>query len=198
MLADIQRKIDLLEAERAAIHADIGPKQARLVAIYDELRPLQELVSREWFEAMGDSPDWAQIVKQVDGPKSSVGLLNYAQKHLEARFDMWHSGYYSETREWCIKVKVYKGHEPSYSKNLAGIKFFAGLLTPHKDGYVHFGIFEHTLSASGGYELLVRPDLSHSLIKHRYSDNSGFGTVEAALSFIQKNHWYGDSDEAED
>lgn len=191
----LKAKIEKLRAEQRAIWDEIRPKQDRLHEIYEALRDLQE--QRDKAETAGDAePDWPELIRRLasDG-ESSVTLLRFAEKHLRGKFDMYHSGFWSDTREASFKLKVERTDE-SERKSLAGLKFFTPLYKPHEDGYVWFELFEHTLSEHGIYKLKVKPDLTDlHLTFARYSRESvekRFKTPEEAVQYIRIYHYYGD------
>jgi hypothetical protein len=194
-----QEQADALEAERAQIQKALSPMRERLSAIHDELRLVQERLVQKRIEDMGDSPDWKTIIKDLaSDDRSSSALTRYAKKHLSKNFDMYYSGYSLETKEANIKLKVERTAE-SKAKNLAGLKFFASLLTPRKyERRVQFRLFEHTLSAGGIFALLATPDLSQLelICTTRGRDRSLkiFHSPEEAVEYIAKHHYFGGGD----
>jgi hypothetical protein len=192
-IEEIQAEIDAINAERQDLFAQKAPIDARLVQLYGIASALADKRDKMVIESATE-PDWASLIRKCGGDQTgSIELLRYFDKNLRDRFDMWHSGYWVKTGDPNINVKVNKDDSESYNKNLAGVKFFLPLLRPHEDGYVHFGIFEHTLSAGGSFYLKVKSDGSWCIVGGRYHTYE-FCSIEAALSFIQKNHWYGDED----
>jgi hypothetical protein len=117
---------------------------------------------------------------------------------------MYHSGYWSDTLEGDVKVKVARTDE-SERKNVAGVKFFAPIMethaNPEKEGprRVWFGVFEHTCSQHGVYRLEMTPELQDiTLSVTRYSQGSEvakFETVEGAIRYVRERYWYGDGPE---
>lgn len=198
-LNEVQVKIAVLEEERAGIHEKIAPMYARLMEIHDAFRPLCEERDRLRVSGMAE-PDWKALVKDLatDG-RSSQTLLRYFDQQIRDRFGMWHSGYWGDTNEVNVKVKVERVGD-SEKKNVEGVKHFVKFLTPHKDGLVWFGIFEHTLSAGGVFRLKVRPDLKEAVVDRtvygREQVGEMFDTVEDAVGYIARKHWYGETEDA--
>lgn len=186
---ELQIQISILENEREGIHRTRAPLDERLLAIHEELGRLR-------IEEMKDDPDWKSIVQDLAGNgKGSMALLRFAEQKLLEDFDMYHSGYYTETLEICIKLKVER-NPTSKAKNAAGLKYFAPLLRPHNDGQVKFGIFETGVGARGIYELLVKPDLSQLVLTVTVYGQARvlekFTSPESAVAYLAEHHWYGE------
>lgn len=159
-------------------------------------------------QAMGDEPDWKSLVVDLgagsDGGTGSMALLRYFDDQIKKRFAMYHSGYWVATGETIISVMVNRNDSENIRKNVEGVKFFSKLLTPQKiekapsgtPKMIMFGIFEHSLSQSGSFRLEVAPDLSLlqlSITSYgRYNLRRKFSSVEEAITYISKHHWYGD------
>lgn len=201
-LTRIEASIATLENERGAIHKKIQPLNDRLMEIFRELEPLRESAAKLRIQAMGEKlseSDWRTIIKDLaSNDRSSSALLRFAERKLHETFDMWHSGYWAATNEAAFKIKIEDapGYAVSQDKNLAGLKFFTGLYTPHADGWVHYGIFENSLSIGGIYELLVKPDLTELELVitsgSRRRTLQKFSSPERAIDYIAQHHPYGD------
>lgn len=204
-LQNLTAKLEALAAERAKIHETMAPLHERLIALSGEMDPIRERRDTLRVEAMGDQADWKSLIRDLGGNgQGSQTLLRYFARELDRQFDMYHSGYWSDTGETNVKVKVNYGDAENARKNIAGVKFFTPLMTPHEDEeaeeenapkWVWFGVFESSLSSGGIYRLDVLPDLSGSrlsLIRHsRTSVLHKFRTVEEAIALIGDKHSYG-------
>jgi hypothetical protein len=177
-----------LEEERATIHRTIAPMQQRLVEIASALRPLHE--RRDKLRLAAGPLDWRVALKDLaSNDRNSQTLLRHVERELAERFDMWHSGYWGDTAEADIELKVTRTDE-SEQKNLAGLRFFAPLLTSHANGRVWFGVFEHSLSAGGSFRLEVTPDLRELVLFLGRWERARFTTAEEAVRYIRAHHWY--------
>lgn len=195
----VEAEIAKLVAERDQIHTVIGPMQTRLVAIYEELEPLEEKRDQLRLEDM-KKPDWKRLIKDVASDStSSLTLLRYFDKQLLEHYGMYHSGSWSDTHEANIEVMV-RRNDLSEKGSICGVEFFAKLMTPHKNGRVWFGIFENTLSAGGIFRLEVLPDLSKLyLVVTTYPRErtlKEFHSTKEAIKYIRQHHWYGEEEEA--
>lgn len=207
----VEREIGQINAERTRIFKEIEPLQKQQGKLFEELKPLMEhrgdlLVAK----MKANGPDWKLMLKEVASNSCSGVLLNYFN-HLVYDLGLYHSGYWNDTVEACLQVKVER-NDKSEKLNVDAIKFFAKILTPHKFDYdfehnegkaerVWFGLFEHTLSAYRVYRLEVSPDLTDIVLTS--GGNYGavdrvFKTVEEAVAYIRQYHWYGDSPSEED
>jgi hypothetical protein len=200
-LEKIEAEIKALESERTALFNKIRPLQDRVGELHDLIEPLQEERAKLVLASM-KTPDWKRIVKDLASDVTgSRELLHYAEKHLREQFGMYHSGLWSDTSEANIHLMVARNDE-SEKKNLKGLQYFATILTPHKDGMVWFGLFEHTLSEHGSYCLKARPNLKNlSLVCTVYGRDreiKTFFTAKEAVRYIRDHHWYGDSETKED
>lgn len=192
---ELEKKRKTLEAERDAIFDEIAPKQERLTAIADELGAIRKELSHAWLKEMGDTPDWPAVIKELaDGPRDSVKLRYYVQEHLAKAFGMSASGYWSATKEAVIQLVLTKDDPESLRKNIAGVRYFSSILTPHPDGYIHFGVFEHNLSAGGSFTFMVKAlrngDKPNFILEKGSWAREQFDDLETAVRYIQDNHWY--------
>lgn len=137
-LEAIEKKLSELEDERTAIWEERAPLDARLQELHEEIQPLQ--TQRDQLRIASGGLEWPTLVKELPSNDSSVKMLRYAQSKLDKDFGMHLGGYYPDTMEQSIQLKVAQTDE-SEKKNLAGLKYFASILTPHKDGRLWFGIF---------------------------------------------------------
>lgn len=196
-LDEMKARLAVIDAERTALFEQKAPIDAKLVALYKERDKLKEEHDKLAF-ASGEI-DWKQAVGDVahDG-RSSLVLLDLVHKKLSDTWDMYHSGYWNDTMEGNFQVKVERTDE-SERKSIAGVRFFAPVLKPHEDGYVWFGVFEHSLSRYETLCLKVKPDLSDIRLEALRSTHQAlkatFKTVEEAIKYIREHHWYGDRGE---
>lgn len=193
----VEQQMKKLSEERNALFEQMKPLQDKAVVLYDEIRKLEE--RRDQLRlADGSGPDWKTMLKELaEGGGGSMLLYRHFEKRLREEFDMWHSGYWSDTMEASVKLKVERT-DKSEQMNLAGVKHFAPLMTPHEDGYVWFAIFENSLSRFGSFELRAKPDLSELVLTKRENEVKTFTSAEAAVKYIRENHWYGDREREED
>jgi hypothetical protein len=192
LLIDAETRIAALEAERQILWDRIVPLQQQVTAISNEVSVLAEKRDTLIVKAQKQQsePDWKMLVSRGHTNRSTRALDRYFEGLLADRFDMRSDGYWSDTQEAALRLKV-ECTDESEAKNLAGVKLFASICTP-VDGYVRFGIFENSLSVNGGYTLYVRPDLSELKIERRFREPVVFDSPEKALAYVRANLYYGE------
>jgi len=209
-IQEILAKVYSLRNERAEIHKVIGPMQARLMALYEEERPLKELVGQAQVAKMkaGGPIDWKWLLRTMaSDAENTQALLRYFDGLVSERFSMHHSGYYPETMEAALSVMVERNDE-SERKAVEGVKFFASIVEPFtperslkedEPKRVYFGVFENSLSEHGVYRLNLLPDLQDITlcitVYSRESEVAKFKSVENAIRYIREHHWYGNGPE---
>lgn len=214
--AEAVRKVEARERARRETGGDIEALQARLDGIAADIAPLHEAQSRiqaeilalvEEREAAADVLAEVRIAAGAGKPTDWAYLMDESvpgQTHYRAwasavqALGLHPQGYNKETGQRCASVMLTKGSAESLERTLAGLSE----LLPHwramPDGWIHVGIFEHTLSQSGSYEMLIRPDASEIKVgKVRWGNPVVFQSLETALRHVQDRHWY-DGGERED
>jgi hypothetical protein len=149
----------------------------------DELRKAK----RDLDELQDLDVEWSDFLKNYWGGTEWTSTVTYRAwgKRLKREFDMHDNGYWSDILEPSVAIKIQRKDGTSKMLNFLGIGQLAKILKPHEDGFVWFGIFEHTLSANGVYCLKVKPDLTERDLKR-------FSSLLHAVDYIANHHWYGD------
>lgn len=185
----METRIAELIAERTVIFARRSPLDSRVLQIHEELQPLRE--RRDHLRIQAGEFDWRTAVKDLASDDRSSRVMHRHAEEKIRQFDMHLSGHWSDTLEADVCMKVEQTDESELA-NLAGLRFFTHLLTPHENGRVWFSLFEHTLSANGGYRLEVTPASGESILFRRGWEQMRFASLEAAVKYIRAHHWYGD------
>ena len=113
-------------------------------------------------------------------------------------FIMPDSGYDPRTNQQWVRVKLPR--RGAIAGALVELDFFLPYIKP-TEGYKHVGVFEHTCSENGMYELREYGASDICLIKTIYGRESveaRFEAWRAAFEYVQKHHWYGDDDETDE
>lgn len=186
----LELEIKEIENKQEQIHKQIKPLNEQLVLLCKERATLQDKLETS---RLAEGMSWEEIIDTYTQNPNGIGMPLHKHMHERAlsEFDMWASGYNSETQNPCFMIKISKNNLESRSKNLAGLRFLSRLLKPGADGMIRFDIFERTLSAYGSYSLLVKPDLKELTLEHMYHNDETFSSPEEAIIYISVHHWYG-------
>lgn len=199
-MEELVAKIAALNLERGKIHETIAPLNARLLAIYEEIKPFEEARDALKIAALDPkNPDWGWMARSMGSyHPSSVVLHRFFDKLLLDTFHMYHSGMWTDTDEAICKVMVGPHNDDETERNILGVRTLLPILTPHENGRVWFGIFDHTLGMSGSFVLEALPDGTsfHVTNQRGYSTQllAEFETAHEAVWYIRKHHWYGDEE----
>lgn len=208
-LLEAQAAYDALLKEREGIEEKMKPFQEALKPLHTELNS-NSAALREAKEKL-DTARLEEMDKtgQIDWSFLLTGHTNAAtppvsrrlDKEVASRFDMYpSSGYYPNTNQGAVKIKISTEKPDSLIKNLLGIRTLLPHIIPmpakdytgHSErlkGFAVFGIFEHTAGEGGSVQLCLKPDLSEIKLCYR-NDEKKFPSLEEAMLYIQQNHWY--------
>ena len=191
---------------KAEIAAETRALDAEIAALEDKIRPLESARGKAWEKRralaaeaseieLREGMDWKQLLRpQRDFP--SMEQYHEFSRRLESEFGMSHSGRWSSTEQPVAKICIELDKAGSVERNRKGVRELAPLLLPIEDGMAGFGIFEHTLSEGGIYQLLVAPDLSRARLtftRYRRTSVEIEGDFETVFARIVERHWYSKS-----
>jgi hypothetical protein len=186
MMEDLKSELSILETQRLALFKEREPIDKKIKRNYDAIKAVKAKLAKAQIEKIGDKIDWKLLLASENLENSVL----YKLRHQEAyKLALWAGEYWMDTRQPCLKVMMTYGDPTNLAKILAAVKMLTPFYTPHEDGFVWFGVFEHTLSEHGSYQLKVKPDLSAAEV-HRGRYRESFGTLTEILMYIQKRHWY--------
>lgn len=183
-------KLESLTAKRYALREELRPLQEAMVKNGEETRRVQEQISALLAERMGSNPDWAVLLAEENSD-----ILHKPREIAISALGLFPTGRWTDTGQPVAKVMIRAGRlEQSLKQTREAVEILTPFYTPHADGYVWFGIFEHSLSEHGIYVLKVLPDLSEVKIEitryHRTSVVRTAVSLDEALQFIGKNLYY--------
>ena len=127
----------------------------------------------------------------LDPKNLNCKVMHNARENWCKGKDMMFSCYFPGTGQPCAQLRINK--DQPIDNLLAIVKELIPHYIPVEDGFVIFGILEHTLSEHGVFQLNVKPDLlSAKITKTVYGRKSDkkTGTLEECLSFMSENVWY--------
>jgi len=141
-------------------------------------------------EGLGSPPYWKQEV--------------YSDAFYRLFPDMWEDGYWPETNQNALRVKIEKNSnlEQLEADILEWLPYYKAIKNELNDlgndtTYMAktFGIFEHTCSEHGSYQFHILSRNDFKITKTTYGRTkiqAEFKSLKKALKYIQDNHWYGD------
>lgn len=192
---------ELLELERKAdaLREKLFPLQEELHTVCNLKRDLQEKEDEEYYKGLtSDTPkegvDWEELLSEsgYDSQAKYKARDRVFQGFCSSYGGLQTSGYFPETEQVAVRVSMTHGDEQQLREVNKALSFLLPYLKPQKDGAVHLGVFESTLSAHGVYTLKVKGD-KVVLSKRTYGtewDLKTFVELEDALEYVQKHHYY--------
>jgi len=109
------------------------------------------------------------------------------------------SGYYPDTNQRALSVMMTHGSQESFDKTIASVKKIMpymkmGESEPVTEHVKRFGVFEHTLSEYGVYNLAINEEKDIYIVTlhryHRASIHKKCKSLEELLHYVQDNLWY--------
>ena len=189
-LDKILQKIAKIEAIREGLFARQKPIQEKLMQSYKKLEKLENARDKLLLQQKPD--DWNLL---LSGNPSSE--LYRAARIAIDNLGLFMSGAWTETNRAAIKVMIRKNSPESLAQTEKAVELLLPYTHPHKDGYKYFGIFEHSLSAACIFLFLIKENEEYNIVTergHRRETRASFKNLKEALIYIQKHHWYGDSE----
>lgn len=183
-IADVDNQVAVLLKEREPIDRKLRRLDGKRKRLMDDL-------GRAMLEAL--SPD-DRLAYLLSPESVDVSMEVYRERERVMRELGFTTGcIWSETRQPVLRVALTYGDPKSFERTLDGIRKTIKYYKPHADGWVRYGVFEHTLSEYGMYTLLVSPDGETAcLTKTTYgrTEEKVKGTLPTVLKHIQEHHWY--------
>jgi len=186
-LAQLRADREDANRHRKQLFEQMAPIQRSLEHNHKKISSLDEQIGR-LMVAEATTPDWPQLVKETG--EGGMAMHNYMTEQFRT-IGLWPEGYWMDTNDRCLRIMMTRDDPESFKKTKAAVELTAPLLTPHADGLVWYGIFEHNLSAHGIWMLKVTPDLREAKVsRDRWDDNKASGTLDVVLSYIQDQLYY--------
>lgn len=188
----LESRITKLETTRAALFAQKEPIDKALLKTWDKLQKAKEDLAILKLKEIEERQeiDWVFLLKETGS--SPMTTYKALQKAAEP-YSMYVSGYFPETQQRCLQLKLYKKNPERTALVKLGIETITPYYKPNKDGWVIWNIFEHTLSEGGIYRLLVKPDLSSAelqITRFYHTTSILDGPLDKMLEYIQEHHYY--------
>jgi hypothetical protein len=193
-IEEMSAKIDVLEAQRAELFAQIKPLQDKVVTLSEQIELLREQRDAAQLAARLN-PNELDIELMLTGDPKSMVLYRERERQLQSVGFTHSSGYWVETGQTAIHICLTKGDAAKTKRQHDAIQFLLPHIKKHEDGFKKFGVFEHTLSAGGSVDLHIYDD--KIVVAAGRWTKTEFPTLMEALEYCEKYHWY-DGGEEED
>lgn len=189
LVKELEAQMKALEDERTKLFKKKKPIDDKLVKTYEELNKLVEQRDKLLVDGIDSQhPDWDFLLES--NSHGSV-IKSAARDRLLAPMGLRSSGYFEATQQVAIEIQL--DYMQNIEKTLQGLRALRPHIKP-VNNILRFGVFEHTLSAFGVYELYVAKEGEKCrLVKTthgRQSDVSKFDNLRDALKYIAKHCWY--------
>jgi len=194
---DFDSKIAALEDKRKPLCADRDALTDKIVKLSKQIDKLREQKEKGQMKQEMTPEQEVEYFLFEDGLVSGE-RYKARQKYWRGK-GLWNSGYFPELNQVNLKMMLYKGKEDNLEQTISTLEEVIPMLKVHK-GVKRLGIFEHTCSEDGSWSVEIT-DTSYDLILHRYhrkSTEKSFDNLRALVEYVQKHHYYEDSDNNED
>ncbi len=185
----INEDIKAIDDRRRVLFEQKEPIDNELKTLYRQREKLaDELATAQLSGNLSDDELLLYHLEHVDGVKRYDAAMTYWRDMGFAC-----SGYYPDTQQRGLQIMMTRDKPESLQKTLAGLKRIIPVLKPLKDNNKVISIFEHTCSEYGCYSLIITPEEKYQIglmRHHRASTETTFDDLEAALTYIQRVHYY--------
>jgi len=190
------KSIEELETELEALRVKRKPIETAMTRLYAKLKTAKQVRDIAKIKEMeADGPDW-DFLMQSQSDFSSIELYNYFNK-LIYEMGMSSNGRIADTYQPYVELKITYNSAESITKNTEGVKFLSKLYTKDDDGFIPFGVSEHTLSEFGSYSIKYNPEIDEVILNkmayHRLTEKP-LGKLDEAMKYLNEHHWYDGKD----
>lgn len=155
----LQAELEELTCRRDELLRQKEPIDKELQRIFKQQRSLRERLGQIRVAAMGDEPDFTDILDILaDDSRSSTAEYRYFDKQMREKFSFGHAGYLEETKQINLVIQLYDQKSDTLAKICAGIMKFAPAMRPLYDGFLRF-------SVSGGRSIAVKVNPRMTIFK---------------------------------
>ena len=135
----------------------------------------------------------ADMLEVCHHGRESTFVYNKLQEYINSKEWIYSMGYNPKTNQYRISLQLSRSMTDIEVDNFCSL-LESEILPAIKstDGIKILGIFEHSLSAYGVYELEIS-SASFDLVIHRYTRKSveaSFASLKDAIYYIKENHYY--------
>jgi hypothetical protein len=189
MVKELDEKINALQEERKELFKKQAPINAKLVKTANEIDKLTKERDDLLIKGLNTKhPDWDYLL-ECNWHGSHAKSI--ARDKFLTPYSLKSNGYYEKTQQ--VQIEVMLNYKQRIDKPLRKLRELLPHIKP-LDNVRRFGIFEHTLSEFGVFELIVAKDSEKCrLVKTTYgrqADITKFNDLKEALIYIAEHHWY--------
>ena len=192
--------ISIAKQEREALFKKKEPIDHKLVKNYKLIEQLNDELSKIEVVEPKTTKEKIDYFLFADGQVSGVRYKEREKFWHEfcGDFGLIQSGYYADTKQVALSIKLTYGSEKSLKNHIEQITELLPHIKAHEDGYKYFDVFEHTLSRFCSYKLFINEEDKKYIVSAGSWTNNKFTSLKTALEYIQTNHWYDGNEEESD
>jgi hypothetical protein len=195
-IESIERKLASLQDERNRIFEQIIPLQERAAKLYHQIQRLQEKRDRLIISGRDDPEAIDFGIIMGTGPSVSRVMADERDRQLE-KLSLRSGGYWSDTNQTCIQIALTKGDEVMTRAVFDGLRKVLPHIIPNDQNERRVDIFDHRLSADGGWKLAILGPDEHSevVLKNGRFERQMFNDLWSALKHCEQHNWDRSDDE---
>jgi hypothetical protein len=190
-----KKEIVSIDKKREELFKIKEPIDKQLSSLYEKKEKLQNQIDTSRINRKGKI-DWEWIL-HCDHSQSTAHYR--AAKDAMAKLGLMNSGFYENTNQISISIVINKNEYKKIPKIMKSIDILLPFLKPVVDGFICFGIFEHTLSKHGIFQLKINKKLKGYISCTRYGheevtigSKTDLSPLEDLLKYCAKELWYED------
>lgn len=193
MKVDKNKELEELESKIEAVRNKIAPLHAELFELCEKSRTLKEALMEKKVKKQRDSdkPNWEDILHCEHDDTTAAHKF---REEMLGKMGLHTGGYNPTTNQTFIEVSLTYGDAGSLEKTIESLKTLLPFISPIIEGNKAIGIFEHTLSQYGVYEMLINEEKGHYEIQktawHNTSSVKTFKSLAEMIKYVQEHHWY--------
>lgn len=197
-MTDYDKKIAVLEAELEPLLSQREGLTDKIVKLNKRIENLRSKKEKEQMELPMTKEQEIEYFLFEDGRVSG--------ERYKKRDKFWrdkglkNSGYFANINQVKLEIMVYKGEGDNLEQTITSLEEALPLIK-EQDGVKHIGIFEHTLSEGGCWDIEIT-DSSFDLTLHyfhRRTVEKSFDNLCSLVEYVQEHHYYESSlDQEED
>lgn len=188
-----KKEIENIDNKREELFKIKEPIDKQLSSLYEKKEKLQNQIDTARINSKGKI-DWEWILSS-DYDESTAH--HKAAKEAIAKLGFMSSGFYESNKQRCISIMINKNEFKKIPKIMESIDVLLPFLKPTHDKFICFGIFEHTLSEHGIFQLKINKKLKGYISCTCYGheeETLGSKTdlipLEDLLKYCAKELWY--------
>jgi hypothetical protein len=196
---ELLAQIETNEAKREELFKQIKPLEKEVSSLYKKNETLRNQIVQIKSEQMKKRNDWEWILHKDH--YDTVDRLRFRDEKLR-EIGLTSDGFFPETEQCQIQVRLIKNDPDSLKTTLAGLKKILKYIKPMKDGIKQIDIMEASLSRNGIFYIVINEEENIYEIKkcvyHRVKTLDKFDNLKDLLAKVQNKYYYEDKLRSED